>query len=107
MHFTPSELTSQPEQLTLVFDAGASSRQNLEGLERYVTAVRPSYHARDGQGPIRIRLWSDWQERWQIEEFDKVRRPLVESEIGALWQLTEIVVFVGYTGGRYRHHSQT
>jgi transposase len=38
------ELTGQPEQLTLVFDAGASSRQNLEGLERYVTAVRPSYH---------------------------------------------------------------
>lgn len=38
------ELTGQPDQLTLVFDAGASSRQNLEGLERYVTAVRPSYH---------------------------------------------------------------
>ncbi len=38
------ELTGQPGQLTLVFDAGASSRQNLEGLERYVTAVRPSYH---------------------------------------------------------------
>src|ERR1019366_1771903 len=38
------ELTGQPEQLTLVFDAGASSRQNLEGLERYVTAVRPSNH---------------------------------------------------------------
>ena len=38
------ELTGQPEQLTLVFDAGASSRQNLEGLERYVTAVRPSCH---------------------------------------------------------------
>lgn len=37
------ELTGRPEQLTLVFDAGASSRQNLEGLERYVTAVRPSY----------------------------------------------------------------
>src|SRR5207302_847216 len=71
MHFTSSDLTSQhfwdqmhavpveklalieqelvqevvrPEQLTLVFDAGASSRQNLEGLERYVTAVRPSNH---------------------------------------------------------------
>jgi transposase len=29
------ELTGQPDQLTLVFDAGASSRQNLEGLERY------------------------------------------------------------------------
>jgi len=38
------ELTGQPEQLTLVFDAGASSRKNLEGMERYVTAVRPSYH---------------------------------------------------------------
>jgi transposase len=38
------ELTSQPDQLTLVFDAGASSRQNLEGLERYVTALRPSDH---------------------------------------------------------------
>lgn len=38
------ELTDQPDQLTLVFDAGASSRQNLEGLERYVTAVRPSDH---------------------------------------------------------------
>jgi transposase len=38
------ELTGQPEQLTLVFDAGASSRKNLEGTERYVTAVRPSYH---------------------------------------------------------------
>ncbi len=37
-------LTGQPEQLTLVFDAGASSQQNLEGLERYVTAVRPSDH---------------------------------------------------------------
>jgi transposase len=38
------ELTGQPDQLTLVFDAGASSRQNLEGVERYVTAVRPSDH---------------------------------------------------------------
>jgi transposase len=38
------ELTGQPDQLTLVFDAGSSSRQNLEGLERYVTAVRPSDH---------------------------------------------------------------
>jgi transposase len=38
------ELTGQPDQLTLIFDAGASSRQNLEGLERYVTAVRPSHH---------------------------------------------------------------
>jgi transposase len=30
--------------LTLVFDAGSSSRQNLEGMEHYVTAVRPSIH---------------------------------------------------------------
>jgi len=40
-------LTSQPEQLTLVFDAGASSKANLQKLEvdadHYVTAVRPSY----------------------------------------------------------------
>jgi transposase len=36
------ELTGQPEQLTIVFDAGASSQKNLEGMERYVTAVRPS-----------------------------------------------------------------
>jgi len=38
------ELTGQPDQMTLIFDAGASSRQNLEGLESYVTAVRPSDH---------------------------------------------------------------
>ena len=37
-------LTGQPEQLTLVFDAGASSRQNLEGLIGYVTALPPSRH---------------------------------------------------------------
>jgi transposase len=40
-------LTSQPQQLTLVFDAGASSQANLQKLEtgsdHYVTAVRPSY----------------------------------------------------------------
>lgn len=40
-------LTSRPQQLTLVFDAGASSKANLEKLEtgsdHYVTAVRPSY----------------------------------------------------------------
>ncbi|MCZ2146479.1 MAG: IS1634 family transposase [Bryobacterales bacterium] len=40
-------LTPQPQQLTLVFDAGASSKANLEKLEagadHYVTAVRPSY----------------------------------------------------------------
>ena len=38
------ELTGQPEQLTIVFDAGSSSRQNLEGMDRYVTAMRPSNH---------------------------------------------------------------
>lgn len=37
-------LTGQPEQLTLVFDAGASSRQNLKGLAGYVTALPPSRH---------------------------------------------------------------
>ena len=37
-------LTGQPEQLTLVFDAGSSSRQNLESVEHYVTALRPSDH---------------------------------------------------------------
>jgi transposase len=40
-------LTLQPQQLTLVFDAGASSKANLEklaaGSDHYVTAVRPSY----------------------------------------------------------------
>lgn len=40
-------LTLQPQQLTLVFDAGASSQANLQKLEagsdHYVTAVRPSY----------------------------------------------------------------
>jgi transposase len=39
-------LTSQPEQLTLVFDAGASSKGNLQilevGSDHYVTAIRPS-----------------------------------------------------------------
>jgi len=39
-----SELTGTPEQLTIVFDAGCSSRQNLENLEHYVTSVRPSDH---------------------------------------------------------------
>ena len=42
------QLTPPPEQLTLVFDAGVSSKENLErldpGQDRYVTAVRPSYH---------------------------------------------------------------
>lgn len=40
-------LTAQPQQLTLVFDAGASSKANLQELEvstnHFVTAVRPSY----------------------------------------------------------------
>ena len=38
------DLTGQPDQLTIIFDAGSSSRQNLEGMEHYVTAVRPSSH---------------------------------------------------------------
>jgi transposase len=37
-------LTGQPDQLTLVFDAGSSSRRNLEDMRHYVTAVRPSSH---------------------------------------------------------------
>lgn len=41
-------LTSQPQQLTWVFDAGASSKANLSELEaganHFVTAVRPSCH---------------------------------------------------------------
>jgi hypothetical protein len=45
-----AELTGQPDQLTLVFDAGSSSRQNLEGMQRYVTAavLPPSRSARRG-----------------------------------------------------------
>jgi transposase len=39
-----AELTGQPDQLTLVFDAGSSSRQNLESMQHYVTAARPSSH---------------------------------------------------------------
>src|SRR5664280_2190516 len=38
------ELTGLPEQLTLVFDAGASSRANLETTEHYVTALPASDH---------------------------------------------------------------
>lgn len=38
------ELTGGPEQLTMVFDAGASSKDNLAGLRDYVTALRPSNH---------------------------------------------------------------
>src|ERR1035441_6969530 len=38
------ELTGQPDQLTLVFDAGSSSRRNLEDMQYYVTAVRPCGH---------------------------------------------------------------
>lgn len=42
------ELMPQPRQLTLVFDAGVSSKENLDrldpGQDRYVTAVRPSDH---------------------------------------------------------------
>src|SRR5713226_43531 len=42
------ELAPQPPQWTLVFDAGASSKENLQSLDssqdHYVTALRPSYH---------------------------------------------------------------
>jgi transposase len=42
------QLSVQPQQLTLIFDAGASSKQNLDSLDpeqdRYVTAMRPSNH---------------------------------------------------------------
>ena len=42
------QLSTQPRQLTLIFDAGASSKQNLDGLDpeqdRYGTAMRPSNH---------------------------------------------------------------
>lgn len=37
-------LTGQPEQLTMIFDAGASSQKNLADMENYVTAVPPSNH---------------------------------------------------------------
>ena len=40
------QLRGHPQQLTMVFDAGASSKQNLDSLDaeqdRYVTAMRPS-----------------------------------------------------------------
>ena len=40
------QLSGHPQQLTMVFDAGASSKQNLDSLDpeqdRYVTAMRPS-----------------------------------------------------------------
>ena len=42
------ELSVHPQQLTLVFDAGASSQQNLDSLDaeqdRYVTALRPCHY---------------------------------------------------------------
>jgi transposase len=41
-------LSAQPDQLTLVFDSGAASQENLAtlatGQDHYVTTVRPSYH---------------------------------------------------------------
>jgi len=41
-------LAAQPQQLTLVFDAGAASKQNLASLrsgpDHYVTCLRPSQH---------------------------------------------------------------
>jgi transposase len=36
------ELSGQAEQFTIVFDAGASSKKNLESTTGYVTALRPS-----------------------------------------------------------------
>lgn len=38
------ELSGRAEQFTIVFDAGASSKKNLETTEHYVTALRPSHH---------------------------------------------------------------
>jgi transposase len=38
------QLSGRAEQFTIVFDAGASSKKNLETTEHYVTAVRPSHH---------------------------------------------------------------
>ena len=42
------QLSGHPQQLTMVFDAGASSKQNLDSLDpeqdRYVTAMRPSHY---------------------------------------------------------------
>jgi transposase len=38
------ELRGPAEQITIVFDAGASSKKNLETTEHYVTALRPSQH---------------------------------------------------------------
>jgi transposase len=38
------ELSGQAEQFTMVFDAGASSKKNLESTEHYVTALRPFQH---------------------------------------------------------------
>ena len=39
-----AQLSAEAEQLTLVFDAGASSKLNLASVEHFVTAVRPSDH---------------------------------------------------------------
>jgi len=54
------ELAGEPEQLTMVFDAGASSKDNLAGLRDYVTALRPSNHralleeASAGLAPVQL-----------------------------------------------------
>ena len=37
-------LLAEPHQMTLVFDAGASSKQNLADLRQYVTCLPPSAH---------------------------------------------------------------
>ena len=39
-----AQLSAEAEQLTLVFDAGASSKLNLASVEHFVTAVRHSDH---------------------------------------------------------------
>jgi hypothetical protein len=60
------ELTLQPEQLTLVFDAGSSSRQNLERVEHYVTSLRPSDHrallqqAAEQLAPVQLSSSARW-----------------------------------------------
>jgi len=38
------ELSGANQQFTIVFDAGASSKKNLESTQHYVTALRPSNH---------------------------------------------------------------
>ena len=69
------QLTGKPDQLTIVFDAGSSSRQNLEGMEHYVTALRPSLYldllAEAAEGLREVQLSSGavveaWRDRRMI-----------------------------------------